>query len=60
MSQQEWRERNRQQKQYIKNRVSGVLVWSAKGIAQTLDGKFVRWIIEPMGTYRKGMELIGQ
>lgn len=56
----EWRERNREQKRYIKNKVGGVLRWSARGIAQTFKGEFVRWIIEPMGTYRRGMQRLGE
>jgi len=59
MTKADWKSHQREQKRYIKRKTWGVLVWASNGVRAPLDSTFVKkFLINPMGTYRKGMQLL--
>lgn len=68
MSFKDYRTHLLEQKQFIKRVKLGRIRWASSGIPEMTymgeDGKlslvprFLRWIVSPMGTYRRGMQLL--
>jgi hypothetical protein len=65
MSQKNWKQYNADLKQYIK-RIKSIPIWFAKGLPERgqdlaiIGTALTRWVVQPMGTYRRGMKTLSE